>query len=289
MLSVADSHAWLWNLFPLAAGVAVATLQKIWSSHQRHRGESWPISYGHVLSTNAETQNNIATLKVSYSYRVGSESYGGMFKKTFRDSDEADAWKNALAGKQVPVRYAPGKPSRSLLAESDLQPIIQAFAPAPASADAPQPMAWWKRSLCQIGLALAIIGFGLCVLELVTEKMGKPFLSRDAYLLLLPGGVALPVVTLYGAAGKGRRTWRAVPPWLKFLGFVVVYFAMFNAVPFFRHHSRQGQQSRETRPDLSVQLAGYFSAIEFLYARLRSDSQDEDYLQRSLGSGVKIG
>lgn len=289
MLSVADSREWLWNLLPLAVGVALATLQKLWSSYQSHRGESWPISYGHVLSTKVETQNNVATLKVSYSYRVGSESYGGTFKKAFRDSDEADAWKSALAGKQVSVRYAPGKPSRSLLAESDLQPIIQAFAPAPGSADAPRPMAWWKRSLCQIGLVLAIIGFGLCVVELVSEDMGTPFLSRVAYLVLLLGGVALPVISMYAVLGKGRRTWRAVPPWLKFLGFVVVYFAMFNAVPFFRHHSPQSQRSREARPDLSVQLAGYFSAIELLYARLRSDPQDEDYLQRSLGSGVKIG
>ena len=166
--------------------------------------------------------------------------------------------------------------------------MIQAFAVAPALVGAPSPMAWWKRSLCQLGLALAIVGFAVCVVELVSEEMGKQFLGRGAYPLLLFGGVALPVISLYGAYGQGKRTWRAVPPWLKFLGFVVAYFAIFNALPFFPHHSPRGQHMRESHPDISYQLAGYFGAIEVLYARLRSEA-NQDYLQRSLSSGVKIG
>ena len=104
MFSFAASSDWLWNLLPLAAGIAVATMQKAWTSYQSHRGESWPISYGRVLSTQVETQNKVATLRVPYSYRIGNESYGGTFKKVFRDSDEADGWKNALAGPSVMIR-----------------------------------------------------------------------------------------------------------------------------------------------------------------------------------------
>jgi uncharacterized protein DUF3592 len=272
----------------LAAAFVVATLQRAWSFYQSHRGETWPISYGRVMSAEVDTQGNAATLKVPYSYRVENESHTGIFKKVFRDSDEAEAWKGALLGKQVAVRYDSSKPSRSRLLESDLQPIVQAFAPAaPVSADELQAMPWWKRSLCQLGLVLAVIGFSVCLVESVSEKMGRPFLHRGAYALLMLGAVALPLVSVWGAYGAGKRTWRAVPEWMKYLGFVVVFYAAFSAL--LPHHSTRNPRTRETGLDFTYQLAAYFGAIEMLYARLRSDPQHEDYLQRSLGSGVKIG
>jgi len=286
MTNMAASGDWKTDVLPLAGAFALATMQKVWSSYQSHRGETWPISYGRVLNVAIESQARAATLKLSYSYSVGNESYGGKFKKVFQDGDEADAWKDALSGKQIPVRYDPGKPSRSRLTESDLRPMVQAFAPAPTAADV-QPMPWWKRALCQLGLALAIIGFGLCVVESVAEKMGHLLLGRGVYGWLMLGAVVMPLISIYGTYGDRRRAWRALPEWMKYLGFVVIFYSALAA--FLPHHSVRDQRIRQSGRDITYQLAGYLGAIEVLYARLRSDPQHEDYLQRSLSSGVKIG
>lgn len=282
----AASADWKSDVLPLAAAVALATLQKLWTSYQSHRGETWPISYGKVLKIEIQSQSSVDTFKLIYSYSVGTGAYGGKFMKIFRDSDEADAWKAALSGKQVPVHYHPAKPSRSRLMESDLEPIVQAFAPA-ASSQPPEPMAWWKRSLLQFGLALACVGFGLCLIESVAEKIGAPLLSRRAYEFLDMGAFIVPVLAIRDVYGSARRTWHAVPDWMKFLEFVMIFYAAFAA--FLPHHPARNEQTGVLHRDITYQLPAYLGAIEVLYARLRSDSQNEDYLQRSLGSGVKIG
>lgn len=277
--------AWPSDLFPLAAAFAVATLQRVWKSYQHHRGETWPISYGRILSTAVETQGNAVVLKAPYSYRVGNESYGATFRKIFSDSDQANSWDKALTGKEVPVRYDPNKPSRSLVWESDLQPMVQSAAPVTPEEFSPMP--WWKRWLCQLGLVLAVVGFSACVAQSISDHMGRPLLRRGAYGLLTSGAFLLPLISFWETYGAGKRTWRAMPEWMKYLGFVMVYFALFSALPIFRHHPRPDQH--RTGLDLTYQLVAYFGAIEAFYARLRSDSRDEYYLQRSLGSGMKIG
>lgn len=162
---------WKSELQPLAAAVALATLQKLWTSYQSHRGETWPISYGKVLKIEIQSQSSVDTFKLDYSYSVGNRSYGGKFKKIFPDSDDADAWKAALLGKQVQVRYDPRKPSRSRLMESDLEPIVQAFAPA-ASAEPHEAMAWWKRSET---LFIAVQSWtGNCWLCAMRYRVGGP-------------------------------------------------------------------------------------------------------------------
>jgi Protein of unknown function (DUF3592) len=279
------SRDWLGYALPLVAAFGLATLQRAWTSYRSHRGETWPISYGRILSTTIETQGNTVVLKAPYSYRVGNESYGATFKKEFSDTDEANSWEKALAGKQVPIRYDSSKPSRSRLWESDLLPMVQATAPiAPEEVPA---LPWWKRSLCQLGLVLAVVGFAACLAQSVSDWMGRSLLNRRAYGLLMAGAIILPLFSFWETSGAGKRTWRAVPEWMKYLGFVVIYFTFFSALSFFPHHSDRRQ--RGTDRDITYQLAAYFGAIEVFYGRLRSDVQDEDYLQRSLSPGTKIG
>ena len=74
-----------------------------------------------------------------------------------------------------------------------------------------------------------------------------------------------------------------MPAWMKYMGFVVGYFAVFSA--FLSHHPGRGTK-HEAIIDLRYQLVGYFS--EPLYGRLRADPQDENYLG-SLSPGTKIG
>lgn len=279
------SHDWLGEALPLIAAFGIATLQKAWTFYSSHRGETWPISYGRILSTTVETQGSNVVLNAPYSYRVGNESYGAKFQKVFGDSDEANAWDKSLVGKQVPVRYDPNKPSRSRVWESDLLPMVQAAAPIAPEEILPLP--WWKLLLCQFGLVLAIVGFAACVAQSVSDWMGRPLLNRGAYGLLMAGAFILPLVSFWETSGAGKRTWRAVPEWMKYLGFVVFYFTFFSALPFFPHHSDRKQHG--TDHEITYQLAAYFGAIEVFYARLRSDAHDEDYLRRSLSPEIKIG
>lgn len=281
---VAASGDWLSDLLPLVAAFGLATLQRAWKSYQQRRGETWPISYGRILSTGVETQGNAVVLKAPYSYRVANQAYGATFKKVFSDSDEAKSWEKALAGKEVPVRYDPNKPSRSVIWESDLQPMVQSAAPILPEEFPPMP--WWKRSLCQVGLVLAVVGFAACVAQLISDQMGRPLLTRGAYGLLTSGAFILPFVSFWETYGAGKRTWRALPEWMKYLGFVMVYFALFSALPIFRHHPRPEHRAGL---DSTYLIVAYFGAIEAFYARLKSDSRDEYYLQRSLNSGMKTG
>jgi hypothetical protein len=266
---VTTSGDWLWDSLPLALAFGFAALQRAWSSYQSHRGETWPISYGRIVSATIETQGNTVVLKAPYSYRVADASYGATFRKVFSDSDEANSWEKALTGKEVPVRYDPNRTSRSRLWESDLQPMVQSA--APITAEELPSMPWWKRSLCQVGLVLAIIGFAVCVAQSFSGKLDRPLLSHRADGFLLMGAFLLPLVSYWEAYGEGKRTWRSVPEWMKYLGYVMVYFTVLSALPF-EHRSRRDQH--RTRPDSTYQLVVYFGAIEVLYGRLRSDARD---------------
>jgi Protein of unknown function (DUF3592) len=178
MLYPSASSDWIWDVLPLVAAFAAATLQRASSSYQSYRGEAWPIACGLVTSASFDVQGNARVLRVEYSYRVENTSYRGWFKKTFHQDDEAESWKDALSGEQVIVHYDSRKPSRSLLMESDLRPMVQAFASsALVSAGRSQAMSSWQRFLCQLGLVLALIGLAACALEFLSEVTGKPFLN----------------------------------------------------------------------------------------------------------------
>ncbi len=289
VISETTSVEWFRDVLPLAAAVALATIQKIWSSHQRRQLESWPIAYGLITSAEGDIQANTAILKLHYSYRVANERYSGSFNKVFEDSREMYAWKDALSGKQVSVRYNSNHPARSRLSETDLQPIVQAFVPAlsPPTHDQ-EPLTWWRRVACQFGLGFGIVAFGACVLQLVSEQVGKPLLGRSAYALLTAAAVPFGAISFFIGYGKTKDTWRAVPSWMKFLGFVVLYYSMFAILPILPH-SKRSQRARETGKDISYQLAVYFGTIEVFYARLRSDKRSDDSIRRSLHPDVTIG
>lgn len=277
------SRDWLWDVLPLAIGFVLATLQRAWSSYQSHVSETWPITYGRVMNATAEEQGNTPLIRIVYNYRVGNESYAGNFKKVFSEGSEANSWEKALGGTEVPVRYDPNKPSRSRLSESDLRPMVRAA--APIIAEEPTAMPPWKRFLCQAGLVMAVLGFSICLAQVISAMFGKPLLNRSAEQMLTGGAIILPIVAFWGTYGAGKRTWRAVPGWMKYLGYVVIYSTFLYAL--LPRPSRPDQP--ESRHDVSYQLAGYFGAIEALYARLRSGDGDEYDLQRALSPETKIG
>lgn len=67
-------------------------------------------------------------LTVRYSYPVPDEPYPipAEFQKEFLLPEEAYQWADALDQKGIPVHYDPGNHWKSLLWETDLQPIVEA-------------------------------------------------------------------------------------------------------------------------------------------------------------------
>ena len=269
---------WQWDLLPLIAAIAAAGIQRSWRSLRGRKVASWPITYGEILGASSETKNKYVFLTARYRYRIDNEPYSGAFKKILEEEDEAERWADALRGKQVTVHYDPQKPSRSELLASDLEPIVRAFGASHVAP--PQPVEatpWWKRFTVEVGLVLAITGFAVCAVELISEKMGKPFLSRGAYELLRTGVFIFPLLTLRGNIEGTKRSLRALPEWMKYLGFVAIFYAFFAAIPFFSH----GHGIRSNR-DVTYLMAAYFGVVEVLYARLRAEPRQEDYLLRGL-------
>ena len=272
---------WQWDLLSLIAAIVAAGVQRSWGSWRGRRTASWPITYGEILYASSDTKNKNVLLTVRFRYRIDNEPYSGSFKKSFEDEDEAERWAGALRGKQVTVHYDPQKPSRSDLLASDLEPIVRAFGASQAAPkDTAEVVPWWKHFTVSVGLAVAITGFAVCVVELMSEKMGKPFLSPRAYGVLMAGAFTLPVLALRGTLEGTKRSLHALPEWMKYMGFVVVFFTFFNAIPLLGH-GRGRDRIRSSR-DVTYQMAAYFGVVEVLYARLCAEPRPEDYLLRSV-------
>jgi hypothetical protein len=259
------------ELVTLAVALTLAAIQKSWRSFRMAQSQTWPVTYGRVLRSEAPEKNKTLQLKVFYSYRVGEESYQGEFEKKFRDEAEAQWWADALREKQIPVHYDPVKPTRSQLWESDLVPIVQSFPPPDRAAIHPiKPFPAWERLLVTSGVAVALAGCGLSLVELFSRVAGRAWISRPLSMALTVG--AFIMAGLAGLEGKRAAIRRAAPEWMAFTLHALMYFAVLSFVFFpLGRASRKG--SRETR-DVSYQILFYFGAFETFYLRLK-DAEEQ--------------
>jgi hypothetical protein len=113
------------------AVIGVAGLDRLWHIHRRRKSETWPTAHGVVTETEVHKGHDNVVLTVRYSYPVEDEPYPipAEFQKTFpllRNEKQAQAWAEALDKKHIPVRFDPRNHWRSLLWDSDLEPIVNA-------------------------------------------------------------------------------------------------------------------------------------------------------------------
>lgn len=264
------------ELLIFVAALALAAIQKGWRSFRMAQSQTWPLTYGRVLRSEASSKNKTYQLKVFYSYHVGQDSYQGEYKKTFPDEAEAELWADALREKQIPVHHHPEKPTRSQLWDSDLLPIVQSFPPADRAASHPaKPFPSWERLLVTAGVTIALVGCGLSLIELFGRLAGRAWINPSLSRLLAVGAWSMVVVSALESqrGGKGR----AAPEWMAFVLHALMYFAILSFV-FFPWSTTGTGKSRETR-DLSYQILFYFSAFESFYLRLRD--ADELHLSRA--------
>lgn len=282
-----DASGWRWEVVGFVGSLVLAGLTRAVRSYQRRRSETWPISFGHILGASAEEKDKQILLKAPFSYRVDSESYGGTFKKTFVDIDEANAWAEALRGKQVAVRYDPNKPSRSQVWESDLQTIVQASGFS-ASSHRPEPaeLPGWERVMVTLGFVLALFGTVFAIGMVIAAVAGRPLAPHTLMYSNLGAFALLILAGLEGWKG-GKGVAHTAPEWMKYLGYAVLYYTIFSSVLLPRIRTNPASAPQRTQRESAVrsanfQLLIYFGALEAFYGRLNAGRKRED-LQPSLG------
>jgi uncharacterized protein DUF3592 len=270
MASLLSFEQWP-ELVTFAVAVALAAIQKGWRSFRMAQSQTWPITYGRIVRSDAPEKNKTFGFKVVYSYRVGEESYQGEFEKNFRDEAEAHWWADALRDKQIPVHYDPEKPARTQLWESDLVPIVQSFPPPNRDVLRPaKPFPAWERLLVTAGIAVALAGCSLSLIELFGRLAGKPWITPTLSIALAVG--AWVMAGLAALENKRTAARRAAPEWMAFALHALTYFVILSFL-LFPLGKASRKTSRETR-DVSYQILFYFSAFEAFYLRLK-DAEEE--------------
>jgi len=249
------------DVLGLAFAVVMAAAQKFWRGYQDRRAETWPISYGRIDRISVDTEHKRVKFKCYYTYRVGTESFVGSFEKTFEDRDEAYAWQDALQKKQVAVRYDPDKPGRSQLRESDLEPIVQAAAPA-FQIEMGNQASGIRVFAAKVCFVVCAVGLAITLSMIIEEYSGIELVPPR--IASITGWAAVPVFFLGTWIGGKDKLSAKMPGWMKFLGYALLYYALFAAFLSPARHSKNQHAVWDPRYELFL----YFSALEACYLRL---------------------
>jgi len=269
------------DVLGLGFSFLLAGIQKVWRGYRERRAETWPMSYGRIDRMTLDTEHKKVKFKCYYSYRVGQESFVGSFRKTFEDPEEAQAWQDALQKKQVAVRYDPESPSHSQLRESDLEPIVQSAAPA-VQLHATKQSSGMKVFAAKMCAVLCALGLAITVAVLLEQYIGRALVAPR--VASIAGWAAMPVFFFGLWIGGKDKLAAKVPGWMKFLGYALLYYAVFTAILAPGQHSRDRSQRWV---DARYQLFLYFSALECCYLRLHQKEPTAQEFGVLVGSSFK--
>jgi hypothetical protein len=277
-MTAIDFKYWSWDLFGLVVAFSVAAAQKMWRGYLDRRSETWPISYGRIGRVSVDSQNKGTKVRCTYSYSVGAERFTGQFQKKFEDSEEGSAWADAVDKKQVAVRYDPGNPSRSQLREADLEPLIQAAAPFRPTRH--EELSDWQHTLAVVGLVLSSAGLAITAAMLLGEILGRTLVPVK--VAVWTGSIAFFVFFAgLWMFGQGRKKARPAPAWMKFLGYALLYYAVFVAVAPAHGVGHDSTRYHQGFRDARYFLFLYFSAFDWCYAQLQG--RDESMSHAGVG------
>ncbi len=254
------------------SALVLAAIQRWWKAWRSATTQTWPVTYGQILSTGASKRNNNFVVKLHYKYQIDGEPYIGEFEKKFDDMDQAELWAEALREKQIAVHYDPRKVRRSQLWESDLMPIVQSF--PPRASHKAKPMPAWERLLMIAGVGIGIAGSALSTVELLARLLGKVWLPPAFTSALAIGATAMLFVVGFQAS-RGRR--HAPPGWMAFASHAIFYLTILSFL--FLPGGKTRERAATPIRTFSYQFLFYFGAFEACYLRLQNDNEESSLAQ----------
>jgi hypothetical protein len=248
-ISWKDPSTWPWFLYAWAAFFLAGATKPIWRWFQQARVTSWPVVDGRIDSTNITSpsfsvfgkQGHYLT-ELLYSYSAEGSFYSGRYSREIPTEVEAAEFIRDLQDKSLIIHYDPGKPSRSIVLEPDIESLIQRRAPAqlelPSQSVDNLPL--WVTPLLPVLLTLSGIGLILS-LGIHLDALRGRRLAPESFFWGLHLGIflvwfpAILIAQKLVGYTRGRDFWKVLlkdcPSWLRyviygFMGYAVVNFLL---------------------------------------------------------------
>lgn len=277
---------WPWIVWIWAAFLLISWIAPLWRWFQRNRASSWPIADARIDSVEVTkpkfrltTKHDYYVAQFGYSYSASGSIHSGFYKRDVPTQREADEFVRGLRGKPVPAHYDPGKPSRSVLLESDIQALQQARAPVEGTETADTALIpnWLKRVLW-LFIGIAAVGLGLSLWVHIGAVMGKR-VAPEPWFWMLHVGIFIvwfPAVfiaqRLVGSVNR-KDFWKVVlkncPDWMRYMIYGLGGYAMINSLLFMAKTSRGGSGAVPTtdwRGFSATWMIFYSAALGVLYS-----------------------
>jgi hypothetical protein len=115
-----DGHGSRWSAIYILAPIwSVSLAPIVWRWFRRRKSEAWPWAPARIEGGAVEAvqrgRRQMYELTVTYSYAVGGETYGGVYRQTFGNAIEAQDLLTSMRDLPPPTRYRPSDPSDSVM------------------------------------------------------------------------------------------------------------------------------------------------------------------------------
>lgn len=265
--------------------IVAGWMKPLWRWVQKQRANSWPSVSGEIqsvsvteakrffLSTTPRGSSPTYVAELGYSYWVAGQVEAGFYKREFGMEAEADEFVRDLKGKPVSVHYNPNKPSKSSLAESSVQSLLQTRSPKPetealayAGADS---VPDWLRPFLWPFVALSAIGLVVSLWVHLGAVTGRRVAHQEFFWLLHVGifVVWFPAVLVANRlVGNQRKKdlWKVVlrgcPDWMRYMVYGFFGYAVVNFLSFMGK-APSGGGSADTPPIVWRGFSGHWMAF----------------------------
>lgn len=104
----------------IVGGAAVA-IRKYIQRVRENKAAMWPSADGQVQTATVKKQQQGSWVEISYRYYARQEYRFGKYRRHFARKAAAEAFADAIRGRNIQVRYRDDNPNESVVLEQDLQ------------------------------------------------------------------------------------------------------------------------------------------------------------------------
>lgn len=277
---------WPWMIRVWIAFLLIGWIAPLWKWFQRNRASSWAIADARIESVEVTkpgfsftTKRGYYAARLGYSYSVSGSVHSGIYKRDVPTQREADEFARDLKGKPVPAHYDPGKPSRSVLLESDIQTLLQTRAPVEGTETVDTTLIPdWTKQFLWLFIGISAIGLGLSLWVHIGAVMGRRVVPQQWFWMLHVGIFIVWFPAVFVAqrlvGGVNRKDfWKVVlkncPDWMRYMIYGFFGYAMINSLLFMAKASKGGIGSSPTtdwRGFSGMWMIFYSAALGILYS-----------------------